>query len=123
MAKPTPRSPRLQLDPRLRERLALKLDPRLAVKVDLTPPKPKTKSKAKRKKGGGRKPDFTPEEAAQLQDAFRCELAKDSKLKDAPYSLMERRLRQRPQLLPKVKTTSPRALKRHVFWPVLGKRK
>jgi hypothetical protein len=110
MVKPTPGFPRLQVDPMLRERLAHKSDPRLAIKVDLTPPRPKPKVK---KKGGGRKPAFTPEEAAQLQDALRCELVKNPKL-------TERHVR---RLLPKNKSNlSLRTIKRHVLWPVLGKR-
>jgi hypothetical protein len=116
MVKPTLGFPRLQLDPLLRERLAHKPDPRLAIKVDLTPPPPKPK--AKKKKGGGGKPAFTPGEAVQLQDAYRRELDEDSKLKD--FSLAERRVR---RLLPMGKSNlSSRTIKRYVLWPVLGKR-
>jgi hypothetical protein len=117
MVKPTPGFPRLQLDPMLRERLAHKPDPRLAIKVDLTPPQPKPKAK---KKGGGRKRAFTHEEAAQLQDALCRELVKNPKLKTLDFSVAERHVR---RLLPKDKSNlSLRAIKRHVLWPVLGKR-
>jgi hypothetical protein len=70
------------------------------------------------KKGGGRKPIFTPEEKIRLQGIYRELLGEDSKFKK--YSLAEPRMR---RLLPKDKKgVSLRTLKRDVFWPVLGKR-
>ena len=123
MVKTTRRIPELQLDERLREwvrapkeRALREQAQRLALKVDLTPPK--AKSKKTRKAGGGRKDAFTQEEIARLQDVYRRELAKDAKLK--AYTLAAQRLR---RLLPKIaKKGSVRTLARHVFEPVLAER-
>jgi hypothetical protein len=124
MAKTTRRIPELQLGERLREWVRAPKEKalreqarRLALKVDLTPPK--AKSKKTRKTGGGRNLALTQEQITRLQEVFRRELDKDAKLKT--YTMAAQRLR---RLLPKdaAMKRSLRTLIRHVFKPVLAER-
>jgi hypothetical protein len=90
---------------------------RPVAKLGQAKPSPQKKPKQKRK-GGGRKPSFTPEEQTRLQGIYRDLLDRNPKLKS--YSLAEKAMR---QFLPEDKrNVSPRTLQRHVLRPVRGKR-
>ena len=116
MAKSTRRAARSQLDQRLsdwldspQERALRDMAGKLARKIDLTLPK------AKKKKPGGPPLKLTPDEIADLQDAYRRALKDDVALKkqEAAFKYL------RPRLPRKV---SESTLRRHIILPVLPKK-
>jgi hypothetical protein len=118
VAKDTRRHSRLQLPERLRdwlnspqERALRELARQLAVKVDLTPPRPK--AKRTRKKGAGAKPRLTPEQIEHGRKVYRRELKKDGALKKHDAALTHLR----PLLNLAVSDTT---LLRHIIRPVLS---
>jgi hypothetical protein len=115
MAKFTRRAARSQLDQRLSDWLdspqecALRdMARKLALKIDLTPPK------TKKKKPGGPPRKLAPDEIAHLQGKYRSALEKDAALKkqEAAFEYL------RP-LLPRKVSVSPSTLRRRIVLPVL----
>jgi hypothetical protein len=84
-------------------------------------PQPEKPRPRRRKKGGGHPSSFTPEQIEQLRAWFQNELQKNPKLgKNLTTAAKRMQL-----VLPKDKRDpglrNLLTLKRHVFWPVLGK--
>jgi hypothetical protein len=114
MAKSTRRAARSQLDQRLsdwldtpQERTLRDMARKLALKIDLTPPK------TKKKKPGGPPRKLTPDEIVHLQDEYR------SALKDPALKKQEAAFDYLRPLLPRKVSVSPSTLRRRIVLPVL----